>query len=393
MSPPEERLNRSYEVVLFGATGFTGGKTAEYLARAAPQDLRWAIAGRSREKLDAVKARLQRINAGCNPGVLVAQVDDPASLRAMAEQTRLVVTTVGPFSDYGEPVVAACIEARTDYVDSTGEPHFVNMLWARYGERARERGVRVVPSCGFDSIPADLGALFTVSQLPPNEAIELAAYVSFKGTFSGGTERSAIKAMAPPREPVEVPRPEPGEGRRVEIRPARVGPVRAFGGWSAPMPTVDAAIVERSAAGLERYGPNFRYAHHALHPSLAVFAIALVFFGTLALLAQLAPVRNLLLKVAKKSGEGPSPTQMAAGWFKVRFIAKCAGQELHTEVAGGDPGYGETSKMLAETALCLVRDRNKGSEPTGVLTAAQAGGGALIERLQRAGLEFRVLEK
>ncbi len=385
-------MSRRYDVVVFGATGFTGAKTAEYLARAAPPDLRWAIAGRSQEKLEATKARLVSIDGRSRDvGTIAASVDDPESLARMAAQTRVLLTTVGPFIDYGEPVVRACVEQGADYVDSTGEPHFVQLVLARYGEEAARRKVRIVSSCGFDSIPADLGALFTVSQLPSTRPIRLSGYMKLQGVFSGGTERSAIKALAPPRETMAARTPSPTAGRRVRLESAKVRRRADLGGWAAPLPTIDASIVLRSAAAIERYGPDFSYTHHVIHPTLAGLVGAYCVFGSLAFLVRFAPMRALLLKLVKKSGVGPTEAQMRRSWFKLRFVAECDGKILQTEVSGGDPGYGETSKMLAESALCLVRDRESLPVRAGVLTPAEAMGEALLGRLQRAGLCFRVL--
>ncbi|HKU43732.1 MAG TPA: saccharopine dehydrogenase NADP-binding domain-containing protein [Polyangiales bacterium] len=383
---------RDYDLLVFGATGFTGGMTAEYLARHAPPELRWAIAGRSASKLQSVKERLLALNPACAAvGCVEASVDDPESLQRMAAKTRVLITTVGPFIDYGEPVVRACVEQRTDYIDSTGEPNFLRLLFGRYAEAAEQRGVRLVPCCGFDSIPADLGALFTVLQLPSDQPIELSGFMSVKAQFSGGTERSAIKSAAPPEPGLPAPEFRASDGRRVAMLPTKVEHRREFGQWSTPLPTVDATVVLRSASKLRRYGPDFRYGHNALHASFGIMLAAFVVFGLLGVLARFKPTREFLLKVVKKSGQGPSQATMAESWFKLRFIAKCAGKTLQTEVSGGDPGYAETSKMLAESGMCLAQDRDSLPNAAGVLTPAHAMGEALLARLQRAGLSFRVL--
>ncbi|HEY1568294.1 MAG TPA: saccharopine dehydrogenase NADP-binding domain-containing protein, partial [Solirubrobacteraceae bacterium] len=176
---------REYDVVVFGATGFTGALTAEYLAAASGAG-RWAIAGRSRAKLDAVRERL----AGDVP-TIVADTGDPMSVRAMAESTKVLITTVGPYINYGEPVVAACAAAGTHYVDLTGEPEFVDLMWLRHHQQAQRTGAKLVHSCGFDSIPYDLGAFYSVGQLPEHEPIKLEGFVRAGGTFSGGTLHSA----------------------------------------------------------------------------------------------------------------------------------------------------------------------------------------------------------
>lgn len=383
---------RPYDLVVFGATGFTGQKTAEYLARSAPATVRWAIAGRSLKKLEALKMRLVAIDERCRTvGLVEARVDDPASLARMARDARVLLTTVGPFIDYGEPVVRACVDEGTDYIDSTGEPNFVNLLLARYSERAESRNVRVVPSCGLDSIPADLGAYFTIQKLPAGKPIRLSGYLKLKGTFSGGTEQSAIKSLAPPPEPLTVPVRTPSHGRKVRVELSKIRRRPDLRGWSAPLPTIDASVVARSASTIDRYGPDFSYAHHVVHPSFVVMVLALWVFGSLAFLARFAPIRAVLLSLVKKSGEGPTDEQMQRAWFKLRFEAECDGRLLRTEVSGGDPGYGETSKMLAESALCLVEDRQLLPARAGVLTPAEAMGDVLLARLQRAGLRFEVL--
>jgi short subunit dehydrogenase-like uncharacterized protein len=381
---------RDYDVVLFGATGFTGALTADYLAANAPPDLRWAIAGRNRGKLDDVRRKL----ADAHPGVLHADSTDESSLQALAESAKVVITTVGPYLDYGEPLVAACAAAGTDYVDLTGEPEFVDRVWLRYHEEARRNGARLVHSCGFDSIPYDLGALFTVQHLPENTPIELEGFMRASGALSGGTYASAVTQFSRLRQSLTTARER---GRREEGPTGRkvhgslgIPHHDDVAGWVVPFPTIDPQTVLRSARALDRYGPDFSYSHYlvvgnpALIPALAAGA------GTLIGLAQLPPARNVLLKL-KPSGEGPSPEERSKNWFRVKFKAQADGRRLVTEVSGGDPGYGETSKMIAEAAMCLARDDLPAQ--AGQVTPAVAMGQALIDRLQGAGIEFRVLEQ
>ncbi len=194
------RADRPYDLVLFGATGFTGGLTAEYLARHAPDRLRWALAGRNPDKLAAVRDRLAAIDpALADLPLLTADVTDPASLRAVAESARVVATTVGPYVHHGEPLVAACAAAGTDYLDITGEPEFVDRMYVRHHAEAVRTGARLVHACGFDSIPHDLGVWYTVKQLPADGPIAVDGYVRAGGRFSPGrtTRRS-------PRSPVPV---------------------------------------------------------------------------------------------------------------------------------------------------------------------------------------------
>jgi saccharopine dehydrogenase (NAD+, L-glutamate forming) len=384
---------REHDIVLFGATGFTGALTAEYLAKNADPGTRWALAGRSREKLEDVRRRLGDQQA--HIPLLEADVDDPESMRRLAASTKVVITTVGPYIHYGEPMVAACAEAGTDYVDLTGEPEFVDLMWLRHHEQAERSGARIVHSCGFDSIPYDLGALFTVEQLPEGEPIELQGFVRAGGTFSGGTAQSAIHAMGRLRHSARVgkerrqqePRPD---GRRIRGVQGRPHNAPVAGGWVVPFPTIDPQTVLRSASAIDRYGPDFSYAHYLVVGRLPMLAGLALGAGSVIALAQLPPTRDLLLKLAKAPGEGPSPEQREKGWFKVRFLAQSAGRRLVTEVSGGDPGYGETSKMLAQSALCLAHDQLP--RTAGQVTPAAAMGDALIQRLQRAGIRFEVAE-
>ncbi|HEX3690223.1 MAG TPA: saccharopine dehydrogenase NADP-binding domain-containing protein [Solirubrobacteraceae bacterium] len=375
---------REYDVVVFGATGFTGALTAEYLAAAAGAG-RWAIAGRSREKLEAVGRRLST-----DVPLIVADVNDPTSIRAMAESTRVVITTVGPYIHYGEPLVAACAAAGTHYVDLTGEPEFVDLMWLRHHEQAQRTGAKLVHSCGFDSIPYDLGALYSVSALPEGVPIKLEGFVRVGATFSGGTLHSAVHIMARLRQGRQVAtqrkrlEAQP-DGRRVKGITAPPHRDAVAGGWALPAPTIDPVTVLRSARALDRYGPDFSYGHYIVAKRLPVAAGLVAGVGTVVALAQLPPTRKALLKL-KDSGDGPSPEQRAKGWFSVKFRGEGGGRRVVTEVSGGDPGYGETSKMLAEAAMCLAHDDLP--DRAGQLTPAVAMGQALIDRLLAAGITF-----
>ena len=378
---------RDHDVVVFGATGFTGALTAQYLARNAPEGLRWALAGRNREKLERLRGEL-----GADVPLLECDVENPATVRDMAASARVVITTVGPYIEYGEPLVVACAEEGTDYVDLTGEPEFVDLMYVRHHARAQETGARIVHACGFDSIPHDLGAYFTVKQLPENVPLKLEGVVRAGGTFSGGTFASALTAFSRVRSYARVS----GERRKLEPRD---GGRRARGvkgapkhdselGWLLPFPTIDPQIVLRSARALDRYGPDFSYGHYVAIKRLPVAAGLVGGVAGLFAVAQVPPARKFLMS-RRKPGEGPTPEQREKGWFRVRFRGQGGGRRVETEVSGGDPGYGETAKMLAESALCLAEDDLP--QTAGQVTTAEAMGDALTERLQNAGIEFSVL--
>jgi short subunit dehydrogenase-like uncharacterized protein len=387
--------DREYDIVVFGATGFTGALTAEYLARHAPAGTRLALAGRNRVKLESTRERLAEANpAAAELPLLEADVSDAGSVRSLAESTRVVITTVGPYILHGEPLVAACAAAGTDYVDLTGEPEFVDAMWLRHHEQAERSGARIVHSCGFDSIPYDLGVLHTVDQLPERAPIHVDGFVRVGGKFSGGTYHSAIHIMGRLRQGVQVARkrhrlePRP-VGRTVKGITGKPHNDPSAGGWVVPFPTIDPQTVLRSARALERYGPDFSYSHYFVAKRLPALAGMAAGAGAAVALAQLPPTRSLLLKL-KDAGDGPSPEQRERSWFKLRFVGEGGAKRVITEVSGGDPGYGETSKMLAESALCLANDQLP--ERSGQLTPAVAMGQPLIDRLQRAGIVFRALD-
>ncbi|MGE5335912.1 MAG: saccharopine dehydrogenase family protein [Nitrososphaerota archaeon] len=387
---------RPYDLVLCGSTGFTGGLTADYLAAHAPAEMRWALVGRNREKLDAVAARLaEAAPEAPKSDLLVADAADREALDEIARKTRVVITTVGPYALYGEPLVAACAAAGTDYCDLTGEPEFVDRVWVEHHAEAERSGARLVHSCGFDSIPHDLGAYFTVQQLPEGVPLTLGGYVKTNARFSGGTFHSAVTGFGRARQTLSAAkqrrRLEPrAEGREIHAAPGRIRHDESLGGWTVPLPTIDGAVIRRSAAALERYGPDFTYGHNMVAKHLATVGGVAAAVGTAGLLAQLPPTRKLLLKL-KAPGEGPSEAERERSWFKVVFVGEGGGKRVRTEVSGGDPGYSETSKMLAESGLCLAFDELP--ERAGQLTTAVAMGDALLKRLQKAGIRFEVTER
>lgn len=400
---------KPFDIVLFGATGFTGELTARYLAGCREKDtLRWAVAGRSRSKLEGLKASLSTDFPHCkNLGIIEADISDARSLTAMAQQAKVLITTVGPYLNYGEAVVKACVEAGTHYVDLTGEPEFVDSMVHLYDEVAQKKQIKIVNSCGFDSIPHDLGALFTINELNkllgPERAgktpVTLEGFVQAGGTFSGGTWHSAITQFSRLRQYESKKRAwrkekshKQTKGPQRSIKP--VAPSlrfhKAFGAWACPFPTIDPVVVRRTAKAREQFGPDFRYGHYVLVKALPKIIAGGIGLGGLVALAQFGKTRDMLLKV-KDPGQGPSESDREKAWFKVRMIANAQGICLWSEITGGDPGYGETSKMLAESALCLAFDNDKTPANYGVTTPGAAMGEPLIERLQASGIGFEVI--
>ena len=371
--------DRQYDLALFGATGFTGGLTARYLARNGPAGLRWALVGRNRDKLEAVASALEEV-AGEGvpaPELLLADASDSNALARVAGAARVVITTVGPYALYGEPLVAACAAAGTDYVDLTGEPEFVDRMWLGYHEQARRSGARLVHCCGFDSIPHDLGAYFTVKQLPEGVPLTVNGYVQHGGRVLRRHLRLGDQRF----------RPGAADGQRgAAAPPARAASRRAAGPLgAAPSPArrrarrlgraaaddrrPDRAPLRRGARAL-RAGLQLRAQRRRQAPDLGRGRDRRHRGG--AGLAQLPPTRKLLLKSSRSPGEGPSEEVRAKSWFKVTFVGEGGGKRVLTEVAGGDPGYDETAKMLAESGLCLAFDELP--QTSGQVTTADGDG-------------------
>ena len=388
---------REYDLVVFGATGFSGQLVAEYLVEHAPSSLRWALAGRHPGRLHELRAKWSK-QGDLNPprAVLHADLADRRSLEQMARKARLVLSTVGPYAPAGANVVAACIEEGSHYLDLSGEPDFVERSREHFHELARLRGVRIVHACGFDSIPHDLGVLYAIQQLQPTQDCRVEGFVEMKGDVSGGTWASALEALAQPesfarhlrhyREGLQT-----SEGRRSRLLLRPPHRRSALDSWLLPFPSIDGQVIVRSALERDEYGKNFEYAHYLRFASLPAFGSALAGLSALTLAARWAPSRRMLQEW-RPQGSGPTAAQRRNYWFRLSFRASAEGREVWSRVEGGDPGYEESAKMIAEAALCSLESDRLTPRPCGVLTPAVAFGEALIERLQRAGIRFSHLD-
>ena len=385
---------REFDVIVYGATGFTGRLVAEYLAGRESEPITWAMAGRSLEKLKTVR---EEISAPTDTPLIVADADDPASLKAMAEGARVVITTVGPYQKYGEPLVKACVEAGTDYVDLCGEPAWMADIIAAYDAAAKQSGARIVLSCGFDSIPFDLGVFFlqTLARTETGAALSRVKgrVRAMKGTFSGGTAASfaetMTRAMSEPHIIDLLKNP-------FALTPGFDGPKQPHGAkpifeedlnsWSAPfiMAAINTKNIHRSNALMDHaYGPDFVYDEMLLTGPGEKGEQ----------LANHVAADKSMAENPPKPGEGPSKEEREAGFYEVMFTGETTdGRRLTVSVRGDkDPGYGSTSKMIAEAALALAFDVDRETTPGGVWTPAPALGQALIDRLQaHAGLTFKV---
>ncbi|HEY3865182.1 MAG TPA: saccharopine dehydrogenase NADP-binding domain-containing protein [Solirubrobacteraceae bacterium] len=404
--------DRELDVVLFGATSFVGRLCAEYLARAAPPEVRIGLAGRSRERLRNLQASLG--GRAADWPLLLADTDDSSSLSDLAATARTVATTVGAYRRYGLPVVEACARAGTHYADLTGEVLFMREAIDRFNALAEDSGARIVHSCGFDSIPSDLGVLLLHEAVTADETGQLedttlvvramkggpsgGTIASLKGTIDDArTDPSLARVLADPYALSPDRDAEPRLGAEGDLRGVQND--HELGMWVGPfiMGSINTRVVRRSNALQDwTYGSRFRYREvmgFGSGPAAPLQAAAIAGgVGALAAGLSISPVRAALDRVLPAPGEGPSESRRERGFFRIEIHARTSGgaRYLCRVSAQGDPGYKATSVMFGESALSLALDDARLPPRAGVLTPATAIGDALVERLRRAGQTFEV---
>ena len=404
LQPPSPR---AYDVILYGATGFVGRQTVAYFAQSAEvksSGLRWALAGRSQDKLEAVRAACNAPQAG----IVVAEALDAKAMAALAKSARVVLSTAGPFALYGSALVAACVQHGTHYVDITGETPWVRDLIARHHLDAQRKGVRIIPFCGFDSIPSDLSAYLAVQALQARYGevcTSVKCAFSIRGGFNGGTLASLFNMLATGQGDAVA---NPFLLNPVGTVPADLtphadvkGPSRDadFSAWLGPffMGQINTRVVRRSAA-LLAYAPGFQYQEYlrlGKGPVAAMAATSLsVAAATSQMALRLAPVRHLAEKFMPAPGAGPSEASMDGGSFKCQWVGKSdSGKMVRGVVADkGDPGNRATTKMLCESALALALQEDElpgGPQYGGLLTPMSGLGEVLLQRLRNAGMTIQ----
>jgi short subunit dehydrogenase-like uncharacterized protein len=399
--------DRPLDVALFGATGFTGKLVAKYLAENAPEGTRIGLAGRSEEKLGGVRSELP--SRASDWPLVVADKSDPASLEKLAEGTRVVVTTAGPYAKGGLGLVEACANAGTHYADLAGEVLFIRDSIDAYDAVARKSGARIVHASGFDSIPSDLGVLVLREKVREDGAGELEdttyMVVGLRGSMSGGTldsllgqleegkgDRDRARISADPYALSPDRSAEPDLGDEADLRGVKRDP--EIGAWLAPfmMAPINTRVVRRSNALQDwDYGRRFRYREvmgFRSGPAAPAMATA-VTAGMGGMMAGLSfgPTRSLLTKVLPSAGEGPSEKMQESGYYKIEIHTRTSGGARYrcTVTGQGDPGYKATSGLIGESGLCLALDGDKLPDRAGILTPATAMGMPLVERLRAAG--------
>ena len=395
--------SRDYDVVLYGAGGFTGRQTVAYFAAHAPADLRWAIAGPRRQTLEAARDHARAALGDAD--LIVAPSQDHAAVDAIVARSRIVLSTAGPFALYGTPIVDACVRFHTHYVDITGETPWMREMAARYHEPAVANGTRIIPGCGFDSVPSDLGALLMSRHIRETTRLacaEVRAYFQFSGGLNGGTVASLLNMLKNPIRASGKPASKPRDARIRQIKAPRYD--AEFGAWIGPfvMAPTNTHVVRRSLMLFEQwhtpYGPNFVYQEAMRYdqPFGRVRALGAAAGLGLLFTALKRPItRRLVEPLLPKPGKGPSVKTMDHGWFTCDLLGiaddgRQARGRIHYD---GDPGNRATTVFLCESALALACDAERlpgGQSRGGVLTPATGLGDVLVERLRRAGTAIDV---
>ena len=394
-------MSKNIDIVIYGATGFTGQLCVKYF-QSLDLDIKWAIAGRNLVKLEDVASKFST-----NVEILVADSDDEKALKDLCSRSKVVLSTAGPFHRYGSKLVAACIENDTHYVDITGENFWVKGLIEKHHIEAARRGIRIIPSCGFDSIPSDIGTFFAVkSTNKPIKRVD--SFHSWKGEASGGTIETMF-AMGDLNLGKEIRNPfllnpegsYTSEQKELSSDIFSISKNKDLNAWSGPfiMAGANTRVVRRSEALLtqrqESYGNNFVYQEHSFHKSWGKAFSSALGLGLLGL-TLISPIRKTVRSFLRKPGEGPSLEVQENGWFDCKYLVESEdGQKsLYRMFGKGDPGYKVTSKFVAECALSLLEDPETlpgGSEYGGVLTSASGLGNILINRLKNADIHFEAL--
>ena len=401
--------NRPFDVILYGATGFVGQQTVAYFAAYA-SGVRFAVAGRNEAKLRAVLKRCK-----VDVPLIVADAQDASALAALAASTRVVLSSAGPYALYGSPLVAACVAAQTHYVDLTGESPWIRSMIDAHHAQAANDGTRIVPGCGFDSIPSDIGAYLVAQEMlrvHGLSCVDIKASYSMRGGLNGGTLASVLNILDKgQKEAFSAPfllNPTGSIPADVQRHADPLAPVRDadFNAWLGPfvMGPINTRVVRRSAAlmqadGSQAYGQDFHYQEYMRFGSGALAAVAAAGFsaGSMASysLLGLAPMRRLAARLAPKPGEGPSERSMDGGWFRCELVGKSANGHLvkATVADKGDPGNRATTKFICEAALALAENFDElpgGAQRGGVLTPAYALGDVVVRRLRAAGMAIEV---
>ena len=365
-------VSKEYDIIVYGATGFTGKLICEYLyTHQDTNQLKWAISGRNPSKL-SILATQYKVD------FIEADSFNVKSLDKITKVAKLIISVVGPYSLYGKKLVKSCVDNRCHYLDLTGEPEFVNFVEQKFSKKAKDKGVILMNCCGFESIPPDLGVYYTTKQLKDSNA-KITTFLKTKGKISGGTWASFLNSFSNKKPIIK-------KGLQGSKRSKKIFYVKELKKWALIFPVIDKHIVKKSAKSLD-YGDRFSFNQYIVFKSLLRIISLVASISVISILAKSKLLRNWLISFIP-SGNGPNEKERNKHWFEVKIFAHTKSQIVRTTVSGGDPGYGETAKFISEMALCITFDNDKLNVDRGVVTPAQCAGDLMIERLKKRGIKF-----
>ena len=365
-------VNKEYDIIVYGATGFTGKIICEYLHNHEDiKQIKWAISGRNLSKLKLLSDKY-KVN------FIEANSFDIQSLDKITKKSKLIISVVGPYSLYGKKLIESCVNNKCHYLDLTGEPEFVNFVEENFSKKAKDNDVILMNCCGFESIPPDLGVYYTMKQLKESDA-KVTTFLKTKGKISGGTWASFLNSFSNKKPIIK-------KGLQSSKKSKKIFYVKELKKWALIFPVIDKHIVKKSAKSLD-YGDSFSFNQYIVFKSFFRIIFLISSILVISLLAKSKILRNWLTSFIP-SGNGPNRKERSKHWFELQIFAHTKSQIVKTIVSGGDPGYGETAKFISEMALCISLDYDKLNANKGVLTPAQCTGYLMIERLKRYGIKF-----
>ena len=365
-------VDKKYDILVYGATGFTGQLICEYLSKHKDiENIKWGISGRDESKL-------KNISNHFSVDYIKADSFDIPSLNNLTSLSKLIISTVGPYSLYGKKLVESCVNNKTHYLDLTGEPEFVHFVEKDFAIKAKEEGVILMNCCGFESIPPDIGVYYTLKKLKSHDA-KINTFLKTKGKISGGTWASFLNAFSSKKPIIK-------KGLNKSKKAKKIFYVKELKKWALIFPVIDKHIVKKSAKQLN-YGENFSFNEYILFNSIFKIIGLIISVTFIGILAKSEIFRNWL-KSFIPSGTGPSEKERSNHWFELKIFGNTKTEHIVTTVKGGDPGYGETSKFISEMALCIILNYDQLNSNKGVITPAQCSGELMIRRLINAGIKF-----
>ena len=370
-------VEKEYDLIIHGATGFTGQLICDYLYKHNDsKTMKWAISGRNTSKLEPISKKYN---------IDLFQVDsfENKALDSITSKAKVIISVVGPYAIYGKQLIESCVNNNCHYLDITGESSFVEYVKNKYSKKAIETNTMLISCCGFESIPSDIGTYYSIKQLN-EENIDVKCYMKTKGQISGGTWASFLNISNGGKIKKKIQNNKP---KKQDTKNKILFYNKELKKWALIFPDVDQYIIRRSSKLIDGYGENVRFVKYMLFKSLFKVAALLIPLFFILILAKFKFSKKWLESFIP-SGTGPSEEARAKHWFEYTLIGKTEKQKIITTVKGGDPGYGETSKFVTEMGLALILDIDQLKYKKGVLTPAACAGDVILKRLQKSGIKF-----